>query len=419
MNFPRAAILHYTAPPIIGGVEMVMQAHARAFREAGYPLAVIAGRGDRSALPRGVEFISIAEMDSLRPSVSELNRRLERGELPSVFEEVVTNLERILDPILARFDVVIAHNLFSKHFNLPLTAALYRLLDKGTIRRCIAWCHDISWTSPRSRTRVHHGYPWDLLRTFRPDVIYVAVSGQRKLELVELFGCRPEKIRVIFNGVDANELLGISRAGQALAGRLGLWESDLNLLMPVRVTRAKNFEYAAEVLAAIKSRGYNPRLVVTGPPDPHDEDSIEYYQSLLELRRELNVERELLFVYESGPQPEQPYTIGPEVVGDLYRLSDVMFMPSHREGFGMPVLEAGLAGALVVATPVPAVREIASEDVLQFTLSERPTSLANSILNHMEAYPSHRFRRRIRQDFSWTQIFKKEIEPLLADGKKL
>ena len=51
----KTAILHYSAPPEIGGVEAVIQAHAFQFAKAGLPLTIIAGRGDSEALPVGVE----------------------------------------------------------------------------------------------------------------------------------------------------------------------------------------------------------------------------------------------------------------------------------------------------------------------------------------------------------------------------
>ena len=48
---PRTAILHYSAPPVVGGVEAVMLAHARTFVAAGLEVTVIAGRGEQQALP--------------------------------------------------------------------------------------------------------------------------------------------------------------------------------------------------------------------------------------------------------------------------------------------------------------------------------------------------------------------------------
>jgi len=48
---PTTAILHYTAPPVVGGVEAVIDAHARIFLQMGYPVSIIAGQGSKDALP--------------------------------------------------------------------------------------------------------------------------------------------------------------------------------------------------------------------------------------------------------------------------------------------------------------------------------------------------------------------------------
>jgi glycosyltransferase involved in cell wall biosynthesis len=357
-------------------------------------------------------------MDSRYQEIVEASEALERGEMPDRFDRLVDRLLEALTATLAHFDNVIVHNVFTKHFNLPLTAALHNLLDEGTIRHCIAWCHDFTWTSPNSRSKVHPGYPWDLLRARRPDTTYVVVSEQRQDELASLFGCPPEEIHVVYNGVDPKTLLGLSEEGSGLIERLGLLQSDLILLMPVRVTQAKNVEYALRVVAALKARGCRPKLVLTGPPDPHDERSLAYFRSLQTLRRVLGVEAEMRFVFESGPDPEQSFTIGERVVGDLYRVSDVMLMPSHREGFGMPVLEAGLVGVPIVCSgDVPAAREIGSGDVIRFDVDEDPARLAERLLAWAAENPTYHLRRRVRQTYTWREIFRRDIRPLLAGGE--
>jgi glycosyltransferase involved in cell wall biosynthesis len=413
MNKPQTAILHYTAPPVVGGVEAVIQAHTQTFVQAGYPVTIVAGWGEAAALPQGASWVRVPEMDSQYARITQMSTYLEKGQVPPDFEAMTHRLAKTLVPILGRFDNIVVHNIFTKHFNLPLTAALHRFLDDDRTPHCIAWCHDFTWTSPSSGSKVQPGYPWDLLRTQRPDLTYVVVSQRRQQELAGLFGCPAEEIRVIYNGVDPQALLGLSPEGAALVKRLDLLEQDLILLMPVRVTRAKNIEYALRVIAALKARGCRPRLVLTGPPDPHDAQSMTYFRSLQALRRELGVDEEMRFVFESGSDPNEPYLINAGVVGDLFRVSDLMFMPSHREGFAMPVLEAGLAGLPVACTRVPAAVEIGGEDVIAFNLDEAPHHLAARLLAWAEGNAVHRLRHRVRQNYTWQAIFGRDIEPLL------
>ena len=410
---PRTAILHYSAPPVVGGVEAVMLAHARTFVAAGLEVTVIAGRGEQQALPADADLALVPEIDSRHPEIMQASVQLAAGQVPADFDALTERLAAALRPLLQPVDALIVHNVFTKQFNLPLTTALNQLLDDGTIRRCIAWCHDFAWSSPRSRVDVHDGYPWDLLRTKRPDVTYVVVSQERQETLAGLYGCPPEEIRVVYNGVDPVDLLRLPDESAALIERLGMLQADLVLLMPVRVTVAKNIELALEVVAALKEKVERPLLILTGPPDPHDSESMAYFRELQDRRAALGVDQEMRFVFESGPDPDQPYLIDANVVGDLFRVSDVMFMPSHREGFGMPVLEAGLASIPVVATDVPAAHEIGGGDVTLFSLDQSPRQVADRIIDRTENDPLHRLRRRVRQQYTWQAIFERDILPLL------
>ena len=414
----RVAILHYSAPPVIGGVESVILTHARLFVEAGHQPLVVAGNGKGSALPAGTEYIQAPELDTQHPQILEISQELEQGRIPPSFEEMTARLTDTLAALFEPIDLLIVHNVFTKHFNLPLTAALFRLLDAGTIQRCIAWCHDITWTSPNSRSRVHPGYPWNLLRTYRPDLDYITVSQFRQEELAELFGCMPGQIRVVYNGVDPQELLGLSDAGLALADRLGLWKSDINLLLPVRVTKAKNIELALHVTAELKKRDLNPRFIVTGPPDPHEQMSMDYYESLLRLREQLKIVSNMRFVYESGPVLGEPFIVDMSLVAELFRLSDALFMPSHREGFGMPILEAALAGIPVFCSDqIPAANEIGGQDVIRFSPEADPAQLADAIVTWSASSPVYHLRQRVRQSLTWRSIFQREILPLVEQGE--
>lgn len=413
MNKPITAIVHYSAPPVIGGVEAVIEAHARSFAKYNYSLDVIAGRGEQDALPPGVNLIIIPELDSLNEEILESNERLTKGEIPPEFDRLVSELMEKMGAILSKYDVVIIHNMMTMHINLPMTTALFRLVENGAIKRCIAWCHDFSWADPATRNLVHPGDPWDLLRTCLDEIVYVVVSKARQQTLSEIFCCPPSQIQVIYNGVNRAKLMGLSPEGQTIIKDLGLLDADLVLLMPVRVTVRKNVEFAMQVVAALKDSGYKPKLILTGPPDPHNEDSMSYFKELQDLRREYNIVDEFRFVFEHGPHPNQPLMIDQQIVSDFYRASDMMFMPSHREGFGMPIIEAGLIGLPVISTEFPAATEIGGADIITFTLTEDPGIVAGRIVSWMEDTPTHRLRRRVRQTLSWDAIFTQHIEPLL------
>ena len=55
MTHPKTAIIHYSAPPVIGGVEAVIQAHVEVMARLDYPVTVVAGRGEADALPESAD----------------------------------------------------------------------------------------------------------------------------------------------------------------------------------------------------------------------------------------------------------------------------------------------------------------------------------------------------------------------------
>ena len=412
---PGIAILHYSASPIIGGVEAVIDSHGKQFVQNGYPVTVIAGRGEAGAMPEGVEFYNIPLMDSQAPVIKDIGSQLEEKIISPLFYEVKEQLVNQLAFALSGFDIVMVHNVFTKHFNLPLTAALAALKEQYPEKIIIAWCHDFSWTRENTRDSLHNGYPWDLLRSKIPEVKYVTISQARAGQLAGLFCCEDSEIKVIENGVDPDVLLGLSEPGMELCKRFDLLEQDVNIIMPIRITQAKNIEFALQVTAAMKHMGLKVRLVVTGPPGPHSTQGMMYYNSLRKMRQSLDVEQEACFVFETGEKRRSPVTIDMQTVGDLYRVCDVLLLPSHREGFGMSVLEAGLLGMpSFVSGNVPSAVEIGGSDITLVELEESPKVLAQKIINLSQTNPQCVLKRRIRQNYTWDALFKKKIEPLFS-----
>ena len=408
------AILHYSAPPLVGGVESVILAHSKLLVKNDFPVLILAGEGNAESLPKKASFIKLPLLNSQHPQILQASEDLEQGMVPQNFGDLVNKIMADLSPLLQQVDLLIVHNVFSKHFNLPLTAALFRLLDTRVINNCIAWGHDFSWTSVHSSSKVRPGYPWDLLRTYRSDVTYITVSKARQLELAALFKCLPQKIRVIYNGVDEGEILRLSKKGLTLINRLGLLENELNIILPVRITQAKNMELAFKVVFLLKQKGVGCKLVITGPPDPHDQGNLEYLQALHTLRTDLQLNREVLFVYEMGPQKGVINTIEMEMVAELMRVSDILFMPSHREGFGMPILEAGLAGIpIFCSNQIPSAQEIGESNLIRFSPEADADEVAKLILDWKNNDPVYQLRSYIRRNLTWNNLFKYEILPLL------
>jgi len=345
--------------------------------------------------------------------VLKVNNELAKGIVSKAYKTLRDKIKIQLEKALADIDNVIVHNVFSKNFNLALTEALILLHNEGKIPNLIAWCHDFSVKSENDQPNLHEGLPWDILRTYYNDIKYVVVSRERQEILAEILGTEKEKFAVIYNGFDPNELLGISNETQQLIRHLTLRDADLIILMPVRITKAKNIEFALQVAAELKLLECNYKIILTGPPDPHDPDNMAYFQNLKKMRDDLGLEENFKFLFEENPESDEPYNLDMNIVADLYRVCDIVFMPSHREGFGMPVLEAGFIGKPMFSTKIPASVEIGGEEIHIISLSQKAENTAQQIFDWASTDPIHLFRVRTRQNYTWQKIFCNKIQPLL------
>lgn len=415
---PHIAILHYSAPPIVGGVEAVMAEHARLFVKAGYPTTLVVGQGGDEGLPAGVQVRLIPEMASEHPANRALVEALDRGEVPPGFEALRDQICEQLVTALAGVDVLIVHNVLTMHFNLPLTAALHALLDRGRLPRLVAWNHDASWEDPLQRPHVHPGYPWDLLRRLRREITYIVITRARQVAFAEMFRCSQNRLRVIPNGVHVRFWWNLSAEGDGLIMDLGLLDGDLFVLQPVRITQLKNIAYSLHVMAALKARGVAPRFVVTGPPDPHDPHGLVLLEELRTLRRELDLEQEVFLLTELGPDPNVPRVLPFTVVRDLYEACDVIFVPSLAEGFGIPLIEAGLLGRPVFCADIPPFREIGREAVRRFRLDEAPEAVAAQLAEWAQRDRAYKLRRRVWRHYTWRAIMARHLVPLLESLTK-
>ena len=399
------ALIHYTAPPIVGGVESVLGCHARLLAAAGHEVRVIVGRG--SDLGSGIDFHAIPRIDSRHPDIARLHLELDVGRLPDEFSAVVTALAAEIDEVLQGVDVVIAHNVGSLGLNLPLTAALRTIADRGS-PHFVLWHHDLAWVSAHFRTTLHGGLPWDLLRTPWPGATQVVVSAARQGELATLLGIPASSIRIVPNGIDVGSLLQLDpRATQILARALRAG-TELLFLAPNRVTPRKNLELALRVVAAMRAAGHAASLIVTGPIDAHRVGADGYLDDLLSLRHALGLDDVVWFL-----AAEPAGTPTDAVVSNLYRLADALLVTSREEGFGLPILEAGAHRLPIVCSDLPVLRELAGDDALYIDPDGDPSAIAARAVAYLEANSALRLARRVRSAYAWEEIYQRGIAPLL------
>jgi mannosylglucosylglycerate synthase len=405
----KIILLHYSAPPIVGGVESVIGHHARLMAEDGHEVCIVAGRGEQTD-PR-VGFEQIPLVDSRHPVVLSVKEKLDKGVVPVEFFAHVEKLTATLREAVNNADCLIAHNVCSLNKNLILTAALKQISEEVNHPQIILWHHDLAWTTPRYRSELHDGAPWDLLRIAWPGVGQVTISEYRRQELASLMNIPEEEIRVIPNGVDISRFLKLETLSADLVEQLDLVNANPILLLPVRITPRKNIELALHVVAKIRDRYSRATMIVTGPLGPHNPANVEYFRKLQSLRQELALEKNVIFLAEQalGYLPD-------EVVSDFYQLADVLILPSSEEGFGIPLLEAGLAGIPIFCADIPPLRDLGLAYANYFSPAGPAGDIASRILEHLAASPVTGFRTYVRSHFAWSEIYRKQIDVLIRKG---
>jgi glycosyltransferase involved in cell wall biosynthesis len=404
------ALLHYTAPPVVGGVESVLAHHARLLAAARYPVQVLAGRGGEQDAP--AEFVHLPLADSLHPAVLAAKTTLDEGTVPDEFEQLVGQVAAELQTAVTDTDILIAHNVASLHKNLALTAALRRVCAQPGAPRLIMWHHDLAWTTPRYQAELHNGWPWDLLRQPWTDVptTHVVVSELRRRELAELLALPLESIHVIPSGLDSELFLRLAEPTAVLLNQLSWRTAHPRLLLPVRITRRKNIELAIQTVAAMCPALPHTGLIITGPPGPHNPANQVYFQELRQLRARLGLEAQVHFLAELTTE-----YVPDMVIADLYRLADALFFPSREEGFGIPMLEAGLLGLPIFCADIPPLREIAGPYATYFSPDSDPAAVAEILVNGLQQDAPYQLRQRVRQHYTWRGVFTEKIEPLLEN----
>lgn len=412
MAKPRIAILHYSCPPVIGGVEVIIEEHARCFADAGYKTKLIVGKGE--VFDKRISVKAIPEIGSRGGPFSRELRALAHGEVPASFDRAVKITERKLTAALTGVDVCMIHNVMTMHFNLILTAALTNIMARRKKIRFIAWTHDMTFTDPIYQPHQHWRYPWNRLLQAQPRCEYCVISGQRQREMRGLFRLPRKALPIIPDGIDVPALMGLTSTMTDIFRGEDLANTDIVALTPSRILKRKNLGLGMEIIGHLRDSGKSVRWIVTGAPDPHNADSMKYYKLLLNLRKKLDLQKEVVFLCERVKT-----RLTRRDLRGLYSMSDMLLFPSEREGFGLPVLEAGLRGLLCVISDIPALRELVDRTAVLIQLDKPTNKVAQEIIRSLNGRQELAFRKQVMQNYSWNVVFEKKVLPAVINPERV
>ena len=395
----EVVLIHYSYPPVIGGVESILRQHAARFARDGHAVIVLAGSGGSDAHAR-VEIVP--ELAPSHPLRAAMDGELAAGAPGPAFAELQRRLATFFTVRLADSAVVFVHNVFTMPFHLAATAALWAWAESRPRARIVNWIHDLAAVNPDFQFPHGEAFPWNLLRRPPGGVRHVAVSELRRRQFEELTGITGST--VVPNGIDAGETLALTPPVAALALRAGWPDRWPVLFHPTRLLRRKNVELGVAVTAALRELGERPLYVVTGASDPHHAPSRDYAESLRRLVRERHVEDAVVFAQDDFP-------VGDADVAALYRMADAVFFPSRQEGFGLPLVEASVHRVPVFAARIEPLTELVGAH--WFEPDAPAADVAELVRNTLQHDAANRARREALSRFGWETVHPRFLVPLL------
>jgi glycosyltransferase involved in cell wall biosynthesis len=166
----------------------------------------------------------------------------------------------------------------------------------------------------------------------------IAVSHSLQQLLISRYGVPPEHVRTIRNGVDASRFAGIASAEAArFRSAFGVGADEIVLTLIGRIAKAKGH---FDLLHALKllPPDLPYRCLIVG--EGKEQGRLEHLAKSLELSQK---------VIFCGYQSNVPVVLA---------ATNILLLPSHREGLPLAIVEAMLSNVPVIAASVGGVPEI-------------------------------------------------------------
>jgi glycogen synthase len=258
-----------------------------------------------------------------------------RGKILDILERNLT-----MASLVREADVVHCHTWYT-HFAGTLMRELLGVplvLTTHSLEPCRPWKQDQLGSAYRISCRLES-------EAYMAADGVIAVSEAMKKDVQDYYGVRPEKIRVIHNGIDVNEFRPVrdNRKKQKVLRAYGIDPGRPFVLFVGRVTKQKGILYLL-----MAGRYFVPALQVVicaGEPDTE-----ETWKEAARMAEEVRTRsgREIIFIREQVPR---------EKLLALLSAASVYVSPSIYEPFGIGNLEAMACETPVVASKVGGIPE--------------------------------------------------------------
>jgi glycosyltransferase involved in cell wall biosynthesis len=192
----------------------------------------------------------------------------------------------------------------------------------------------------------------------------VTVSEGVKSDLVKYMRINPDKISIIYNGIDASKFRIKIDKMQKRKG-LGISKEDTVIGIGVRLSEQKGVCFLIEAVSILIESFPKIKLLVIGDG--------ELKSDLEKLTEELKITNKVIF---AGFRSD---------IHELLQIIDIYVLPSLWEGHPLVLIEAMAAEMPIVATDIPGNRETVEHGHTGFLVPQKnPQALANALMKFIE-----------------------------------
>lgn len=271
------------------------------------------------------------------------------GNVHETFFEEAAIISRDYIKHLQDVDVCIMHDILYQGWHLVHNIAIRQAQKELPGLRFIEFTHSLPVNRPQSTE-----YPFSARFSDMPGTRFVYPTYSGIAALAKQYDIPEGKCAVVYNTIPLIE--SMSRDTRNLADRIDIFNAEILIIYPARLTTGKKFEKVAALAGAIKTRtGKNTKVIFCDFPSA--DIPVAVYKKIIrsEGKRYGLSDQDLLFTSDAGYIDGFPRGS----VLELFTLSNLFICPSYSESFGLTVLEAASRGNfLVLNEAVPALKEL-------------------------------------------------------------
>jgi len=224
----------------------------------------------------------------------------------------------------------------------------------------------------------------------------IAVSGAVKNYLIRRHKIRPEKISVIYNGIDVNKYKSHTNITE-FKKQFNLEPSIPIVAFIGRLVKVKGVSYFLEATASVLRSGKKAQFLVVGDGP--------LKQSLVKQTQKLGIEQHVFFI---GFRKDIP---------KILSLIDILVVPSLWEGLPLTILETMSAGKPIIAARVGGIPEAIKNGETGILVPPKNPEALSGAINDLLAAPKKRKEMGEKAKQRALQLF--DVERMVKEYENL